>query len=46
VARDAIEGLKFAEMLPGDLAADVVTRRLDRRRDAGEVLQEPVTVVG
>ena len=42
VAVDAVNGLKFSELLPSGVAERVVLTRLDRRADAVTVLDEPV----
>lgn len=45
VAADAVNGLKFSELLPPGVAEKVVLTRLDRRADATTVLNEPVSSV-
>ena len=45
VASDAVNGLKFSELLPSGVAEQVVLTRLDRRADAANVLDEPVNSV-
>ena len=45
VAADAVNGLKFSELLLPGVAEKVVLTRLDRRADATTVLNEPVSSV-
>lgn len=45
IAAQAVDGLKFADLLPPAIAREVLARRLDRRLDAMKTLSEPVVTV-
>ena len=45
VAAEAVESLKFSDLLPSGVAEQVVLKRLDRRPEAASVLTEPVVTV-